>query len=122
MRDTLAITKALADPNRLRILCALQRGELCVCQIVAMLHLATSTVSKHLTILYQARLVEARKQGKWMYYRLPGASETPAAVRAALRWVHQALADDPQIRADNKSLRAICCMTPEALCQSRNCR
>jgi ArsR family transcriptional regulator len=46
-------------------------GELCVCQLIKMLGLAPSTVSKHMSILRQARLVQARKEGKWMYYRFP---------------------------------------------------
>ena len=60
MKDFLNITKALADENRLRMLLALQQGELCVCQITELMGLAMSTVSKHLSILYQAGRVNAR--------------------------------------------------------------
>ena len=69
MRDLMAVIKALADENRVRVLLALGAGELCVCQIVELLGLAPSTVSKHLSILKQARLVESRKEGRWMFYR-----------------------------------------------------
>ena len=65
----MAITKALADEQRVRVLLALERGELCVCQIVELMGLATSTISKHMSILKQARLVDSRKQGRWIYYR-----------------------------------------------------
>ena len=58
MRDLMAVTKALADENRVRILMALEPKELCVCQIVELLDLAPSTVSKHMAILKQARLVD----------------------------------------------------------------
>ncbi len=60
------ITKALADENRVRMLLALKGGELCVCQITELFGLAMSTVSKHLSILYQAGLTESRKEGRWI--------------------------------------------------------
>ena len=70
MFEFLNITKALAEENRLRILLALDGAELCVCQLVELLELAPSTVSKHMSVLRQARLVESRKDGRWMHYRL----------------------------------------------------
>ena len=70
MLETLNITKALSDENRIRALMMLTGGELCVCQIIEMLGLAPSTVSKHMSILRQAGLVETRKEGRWIYYRL----------------------------------------------------
>ncbi|MCK8603708.1 ArsR/SmtB family transcription factor [Desulfoferrobacter suflitae] len=92
MRDFMAITKALADQNRVTILLALQSCELCVCQITELLRVAPSTVSKHLSILRQARLVEDRKDGRWVYYRLAGEA-APPEVREALAWVCRCLAD-----------------------------
>ena len=71
MKNIVRITKALADRQRLRILMWLQKGELCVCQIVELLKLSPSTVSKHLSILRSAGLVESRKDGRWVYYHLP---------------------------------------------------
>ncbi len=115
MRTMVNITKALADGNRLRILMALRDGELCVCQIVAMLGLAPSTVSKHVYLLRQAGLVEARKDGRWVYYRLAEAGADKAA-REAVRWVQRHLPDDPQILRDAKTLKAILKMSPEDLC------
>ncbi|TFG44900.1 MAG: ArsR family transcriptional regulator, partial [Candidatus Brocadiia bacterium] len=58
MLSFLSITKALADESRVRTLMALDGRELCVCQITELLGLAPSTVSKHMAILTQARLVE----------------------------------------------------------------
>ena len=72
MWDFMAVTKALADENRVRMLLALQKQELCVCQIIELVKLAPSTVSKHMSILRSAHLVDARKDGRWMYYRLAG--------------------------------------------------
>src|SRR5690349_10767483 len=60
MREFMAITKALADENRVRVLLALQGGELCVCQITELFGLSASTISKHLSILYRAGLVDSR--------------------------------------------------------------
>ncbi|MBN1507919.1 MAG: winged helix-turn-helix transcriptional regulator [Sedimentisphaerales bacterium] len=118
MRTMVNITKALADGNRLRVLMALRGGELCVCQIVAMLRLAPSTVSKHMYLLRQAGLVEGRKDGRWVYYRLAGTGADEAA-REAVRWAQRHLADDPQIVQDVKTLKAILKMSPEELCGAR---
>lgn len=115
MRTMVNITKALADEHRLRVLMALRDGELCVCQIVAMLGLAPSTVSKHVYLLRQAGLAEARKEGRWVYYRLAGARADKAA-REAVRWVQRHMADDPQIVQDARTLKAILKMSPEDLC------
>jgi len=116
----MAITKALADETRVRILLALRGGELCVCQITELFGFAPSTVSKHLSILFQARLVESRKEGRWIYYQLPGKS-APAAVREALNWIEKSQASDPQIVADNKQLTKILKLDPVELCK-RQCQ
>jgi ArsR family transcriptional regulator len=120
MRELLDITKAMADGNRLRVLMALADGELCVCQIVELLQLAPSTVSKHMSILRQAGLVEGRKDGRWMYYRLPGRDGSKAA-RNAVAWVRRSLAESPQSSLDAKRLKAILAMDPEEICR-RQCK
>src|ERR1051325_2974904 len=74
MTSFMTITKALSDPGRVRILLALRRGELCVCQITELFGLAPSTVSKHLSVLTHAGLVVPRKEERWVYYRLPDKS------------------------------------------------
>jgi DNA-binding transcriptional ArsR family regulator len=114
MHELLAITKALADANRARVVLFLGGGEMCVCQIVEMLRLAPSTVSKHLDILARAGLIESRKDGRWVYYRLP--DSPPAAVRGALDWVRSATARDPQTVADGKHSKAVVKMDKEQLC------
>jgi ArsR family transcriptional regulator len=120
MREVLDITKALADGNRLRVLMALGGGELCVCQIVELLQLAPSTVSKHMSILRQARLVESRKDGRWMYYRLPDRDASKAA-KDAIAWMRRHLAESAQIVQDRKDLQKILSMDPEELCKGQ-CR
>jgi ArsR family transcriptional regulator, arsenate/arsenite/antimonite-responsive transcriptional repressor len=120
MRDFMTITKALADDKRVRTLLALRRGELCVCQITELFGLAVSTVSKHLSILHQAGLVESRKDGRWIYYRLPG-KEAPAAVREAIDWVKTSLAENSRIREDARQLKRLLQVEPTELCK-RQCR
>ena len=70
MKEFLSITKAMGDESRLRALLALAGGELCLCQIIELLGLAPSTVSKHMAVLHHAGLVETRKQGRWIFYSL----------------------------------------------------
>jgi DNA-binding transcriptional ArsR family regulator len=103
VRDFLPITKALGDETRLRLLMALRDGELCLCQLIELLGLAPSTVSKHMTLLQQAGLVERRKQGRWHFYRL-AESRVPQAAAKALAWVTESLAEDPTIREDQEAL------------------
>jgi ArsR family transcriptional regulator len=102
----LAVSKALNDETRLRILLALGADELCLCQIVDLVGLAPSTLSKHVHLLTAAGLVRRRKQGRWHYFRLAG-PEAPAEVRQALVWVQGALSRDPLIRKDATRLRGI---------------
>jgi ArsR family transcriptional regulator, lead/cadmium/zinc/bismuth-responsive transcriptional repressor len=65
-----ALLKAVADPTRLRILCALEQVELCVCDIAASVNLSESAVSHQLRLLRETRLVAHRKEGRVVYYRL----------------------------------------------------
>ena len=105
MLSFMNITKAIADENRVRILMALHTsGELCVCNINEMLGLAPSTVSKHLFLLKNARLIKARKDGRWMYYRLNRDAEAPESVIGALEWVVRSIAGDTVIEADREKL------------------
>jgi ArsR family transcriptional regulator len=116
MREFMAITKALSDENRVRMLLALRDGELCVCQITELFGLAPSTISKHLSILHQAGLADSRKDGRWIYYSLPdkGAS---APVRQAILWATAALAGDPRAAEDAARLKKILAMDPAELCK-----
>ncbi|NIM20283.1 MAG: metalloregulator ArsR/SmtB family transcription factor [Candidatus Latescibacteria bacterium] len=120
MREFISISKALSDKNRVRLLLALRKGELCVCQLTELVQLAPSTVSKHLSILWQARLVETRKEGRWMLYKLPG-GKAPREVREAISWTRRSLEGDMQIDEDTKRLDRLLKIDREELCslQSR---
>ena len=89
MQDILKITKAAADETRLKVLKLLTKGELCVCHITEGLKLAPSTVSRHLSILEAAGLIETRKLGRWVHCRLPVSPKGER--RAALNWLLPAL-------------------------------
>ncbi len=119
MREFMDIAKALADPNRVRLLLALEGRELCVCQLVALLELAPSTVSKHLSVLHHARLIEARKAGKWIHYRQAAVS-APPLVREALGWVRRSLIGEAQINWDAQRIGELVDMDVEALCKLQN--
>ena len=120
MREFMNITKALADENRVRVLLALRKRELCVCQITELFGLAPSTVSKHLSILSQAGLLESRKDGRWIYYRLPG-KDAPVAVREAIDWVVKSLEDNPRVANDVREVNQILKADPVDLCR-RQCQ
>jgi DNA-binding transcriptional ArsR family regulator len=116
--DLSGIFKALADESRLRTFNVLQRGELCVCQITELLNLAPSTVSKHMSILRQAGLVESRKEGRWIYYRLTDLpKDTPGG--GVRNLVQKQLADSDQNNADVRSLQKILRCDPEELCRKQ---
>jgi ArsR family transcriptional regulator, arsenate/arsenite/antimonite-responsive transcriptional repressor len=117
MREFMTVIKALADGNRVRMLYALGGRELCVCQMIEMLGLAPSTVSKHLSILRQARLVDDRKEGRWMYYRRP--DRPGPLVRQVLSLIDSDLAADEQMQADREQVERIICVEKEDLCRTQ---
>ncbi len=119
MRHLVRTTKALADEGRIRILAALRSGELCVCQLIELLGLAPSTVSKHLSILRNAHMIDSRKQGRWMYYRLAG-PDAPVQTLTALEWILGSLDDVPEIAEDSRRLEQILKMDPEILCRRQS--
>ena len=116
MRAFLTITKALSDQTRLRILLALRPGELCLCQLVELLGLAPSTVSKHVSILCGAGLVDRRKEGRWAYFKLAG-RDAPPEVRRAIRWVTDSLEGEAVIVSDEEKLTGVIRQDLDELCE-----
>jgi ArsR family transcriptional regulator len=88
--------KALSDSSRIKIIKLLEKKELCVCELTAALGLAQPTVSKHLKQLEDAGLVEYRKDGPWVNYRLSGKSDSAYAA-VMLEQIRQWLNDDKDI-------------------------
>lgn len=102
MRRIVQCFKALSDETRLRILALLINGEMCVCDLMAILDLPQSTVSRHLAYLRNSGWVEDRRQGVWMYYRLTDDGEPfDSGLRQLLR---QHLAKLPQATRDREAL------------------
>lgn len=98
--------RACSDATRLRILNLLLGGELCVCDIVNILDVPQPTASRHLAYLRKAGLVQSRKDGLWMHYRLAPARTTfEKNLRACLACCSQ---DIPQLAKDAKKLNQRC--------------
>jgi len=98
-----SVGRAISDRNRIRILKMLEPGELCVCQITAILGLAPASASKHLSLLRMAGLLTHRKEGRWVYYRLSAHPNNPYAP-AVLDMMAASLEDDPVIAEDRRRL------------------
>jgi ArsR family transcriptional regulator len=117
MQTYLTIMKALSDANRVRMLFALREGELCVCQLIDLLQLAPSTVSKHLSLLVQAGLADNRKDGRWVHYRLPPANAKTIAARMA-RETFRAIENTDTITRDKRKLQHIRRTPLEDICRT----
>lgn len=117
MEDFTILMKALSDANRVRALVALKSGELCVCQIIELLELAPSTVSKHMSILKQAKLVQSRKTGRWIYYRRSEADVK--IIQELTKLAITALSDAENIVRDQAKLKAIKQCGLEELCKQQ---
>ncbi|UCH34659.1 MAG: winged helix-turn-helix transcriptional regulator [Armatimonadota bacterium] len=116
MRSLNRILRALADPTRVRILALLDgRDELCVCEIVDALRLPQYAVSRHLRALRAVGLVSARRQGRWMHYRLH--RDMRAADRALAAAVCARAQAESAVRADVRRLTK--CLRPR---RGRTCR
>jgi ArsR family transcriptional regulator len=94
--------KALSDETRLRILALLINGEMCVCDLMAILDLPQSTVSRHLAYLRNAGWVEDRRQGVWMYYQLVDGDDTFSRELRTVLETH--LSASPQALRDREAL------------------
>jgi DNA-binding transcriptional ArsR family regulator len=113
VEDFVEVAKALGHQGRLRILAMLRSGELCVCQITAVLALSGSTVSAHLADLRRAGLVAEEKRAKWVYYRLTDDEALRELVHDVLRLV----AADAQLREDVRTLDGVRSVPVDELCR-----
>ena len=103
---------ALADTTRLRLLNLMNGREVCVCYFVEILRQGQPKISRHLAYLRKAGIVAARREGKWMHYRI--APHADAAAASILTSVLASLAGDRQMQADLAKLERACC-TPQKL-------
>ena len=116
LRDYESVMKAAADPTRVRILKILEGGEMCVCQVIAILSLGQSTVSKHLFLLRAAGLIKDRRDRKWVHYSLKRGGDSPYAARM-LRNLRGWLNDDPVIAKDRERAATARAIGPIAICE-----
>lgn len=99
--------QALGDNTRLRLLNLMGDREICVCHLVEILGQPQPKISRHLAYLRSAGIVEPRREGKWMHYRVVTPSNEGAArvLRGVLDW----LKDEKTMRADRAKLTKVCC-------------
>ena len=101
--------RALADKTRLRVINLIGDDEVCVCFFVEVLGSSQPKISRHLAYLRRAGLVSARREGKWMHYRIVEPADQHAA--RIFREVRTWLENDPAMQHDRVRLRRICCST-----------
>jgi ArsR family transcriptional regulator, arsenate/arsenite/antimonite-responsive transcriptional repressor len=106
VRPLTRLFRALGDETRLRIVALLSHGELCVCHIETALDLNQSTASRHLGILRTSGVVDCRRDGTWVYYRLT--DQEHATVGKALEVLTEAFGAERALRADHARLRRSC--------------
>jgi len=99
--------KALADRTRLRLISLIGDSEVCVCFLVGILKTSQPKISRHLAYLRRAQIVKARREGKWMHYRLIDPPDEHAA--RIFREVRASLAEHPELQADRAKLLKVCC-------------
>ena len=102
--ETLAnLFKSLSEPVRLRILSLLlEKGALCVCDLVATLDLSQSVISRHLAYLRNNDIVTARREGVWMHYQLTAYAQSE--LKPLLNFIQHSVADSQVIQADRENL------------------
>jgi len=106
------VFRALADPTRLRLLNLMGDQELCVCFFVEVLNAPQPKISRHLAYLRRAGIVSARRDGKWMHYRVTIPADPHAA--AILRTTLDSLKHDREMQRDLERLNQACC-SPQSL-------
>jgi ArsR family transcriptional regulator len=106
-RDMELLFSALADRTRLRLLNLMADTEICVCFFVEVLGTNQPKISRHLAYLRRAGVVEARREGKWMHYRIVEPPDPHAA--RVFREVRAWLAQDTEMQRDRTRLIKVCC-------------
>lgn len=99
--------KALADKTRLRLISLMGEEEICVCFFQEVINTTQTKISRHLAYLRKAGLVEARREGKWMHYRVVEPQDEHAA--KVFREIREWLKQDAQMQRDSAKLVQVCC-------------
>jgi len=113
MDKTLALLKAISDKNRLRILIVLLvYEELCACQIIEFLQVAGATASRHLSQMVNSGVLQSRKQGRWVYFRL---NRENSSLNLLFQWINRNVENSTQVTQDLEALEKIVCIPCENL-------
>ncbi len=113
MDKLIALFKALSDRNRLRIVSALLTyDELCGCHLIELTKVTGATISRHMGVLILSGLVESRKDGRWVYYRI---CREQACLKELTEWIELQLSDDASLVLEEKMLIEITSCEPEYL-------
>ncbi len=108
---------ALADKTRLRLLNLMREGEVCVCFFVEVLGESQPKISRHLAFLRNAGIVETRRDGKWIHYKIiePGSTDAAKILRDTLEW----LGSQDKMQAEYEALAAACCSPNDSVTIAR---
>ena len=117
LKQTTKIIKALADENRIRILCLLKnKKDLCVCEITEIIGLAQPTISSHLKLLENAGLIESFKDGLWVNYNINNFLDSFSS--EFIEMLYKNLKNDKQIKIDEENAKKI---NRDAICRKKAC-
>ena len=117
LKQTTKIAKALADENRIRILCLLKnKKDLCVCEITEIIGLAQPTISSHLKLLENAGLIESFKDGLWVNYYI--SSFLDSFSYEFIEVLYKNLKNDMQIKIDEENAKKI---NRDVICRKKAC-
>ena len=104
MKKLANIIKALSDETRLRVIKLLEERELCVCELIQVLDMSQPRISRHLSVLRNAGLVDDRREGKWVYYSLCNRTDNEE-VKTILKTMSKLANEDSAVKQDKKKLK-----------------
>lgn len=117
LKQTTKIIKALADENRIRIVCLLKfKKDLCVCELTELIGLAQPTISSHLKLLENAGLIESYKDGLWVNYNIAGSLDSPNSQFVDM--LYKNLENDKQIKSDFEKIKKV---GRDIICKKKAC-
>jgi ArsR family transcriptional regulator len=117
LKQITKIIKALSDESRLRIICLLKhRGNICVCEITAIIGLAQPTISSHLKLLESAGLIDSYKDGLWVNYNIR--TNLDSFTAELIETLYKSLIVDKQIKSDIQKLKNV---DRDKLCKRKTC-
>jgi len=104
MKKLANVIKALSDETRLRVMKLLEEREICVCELMQVLNMSQPRVSRHLSVLKNAGLVDDRREGKWVYYSLCNKTDNEE-VRTILKTMSKMANNNSVVRKDKMHLK-----------------